>query len=86
MYSRLSPMFTDYNYALSQYARQSNPLNGNPDYYAPKAVDGNLATYSQTPLAASHWWRLNMDKRIIFRKAAIYVRNDCSECGKCDTF
>ena len=84
MYSRLSPMFTDYNYALSQYARHSNPLN--PNHYAPKAVDGNLATYSQTRFGASHWWRLNMDKRILFRKAAIYVRNGCSECGKYDTF
>ena len=74
-------MFTDYNYALSQYARQSNSLNGNPNYYAGKAIDGNLATYSLTPSGASHWWRLNLDKRIIFRKAAIYVKNDCNEYG-----
>ena len=69
----------DYNYALSQTAKQSTTISGRPPG---RAIDGNLNNWSQTRTIANQWWKVDVGKRIILREVAVYVRNDCLRCGE----
>ena len=42
---------------------------------ANRVIDGQLNTFSQTIVIGNSWWLVDLGRRIIFNKAAVYVRD-----------
>ncbi|KAL7484306.1 hypothetical protein ACHAWX_000195, partial [Stephanocyclus meneghinianus] len=51
---------SDLNIAFNKVAIQSSDLNGNSNFAAAKAVDGNKRTFSHTAMGSCSWWEVDL--------------------------
>ena len=73
-------IYLEYNYAVSPESKSQDSGS-----MANQAIDGLLNTYSQAAQQGTKWWMVDLGRRIIFKRAAIYVRDgvcDGVECCK----
>lgn len=80
--------FLEYNFARGMPTAQSSDFVSDKARYGDRnAVDGIISDnrFSQTQELSDQWWRVNLQKTIIFQYARIYSRNgkcDSESCGK----